>query len=352
MRQRIAPMMLPAARALVRRHLDAGDLCAIITATNSFVTAPDRARVRHRAPHRHRAGATRRPLHGAGRRACPASARARCARLDDWLAGLGRRFADFAESACYSDSHNDLPLLERVRGRWPWTPTRPSPREAARRGWAAHLPPVESAALNDQAVHPARARPALRNDRCGCRARSTASPRERLSPAAAKVCAVLREARLCEPTWSAARCATSCSASSPRTSTSPPTRARSRSSRCSAARIIIGRRFRLVHVMLGPETVEVSTFRAADADTSEKDEHGRVLRDNVFGTAGRRRAAARLHRQRAVLRPRDRGSRRLPRRPRRPEEARDAHDRRPGDALSRGSGPHAARGAGWGPSSA
>src|SRR5688572_32267217 len=42
--------------------------------------------------------------------------------------------------------------------------------------------------------------------------------------------------------------------------------------------IIIGRRFRLVHVMLSGETVEVSTFRSADADTSEKDEHGRVLR--------------------------------------------------------------------------
>ena len=36
--------------------------------------------------------------------------------------------------------------------------------------------------------------------------------------------------------------------------------------------------------MMGPETVEVSTFRAADAETAEKDEHGRVLRDNVFGT--------------------------------------------------------------------
>src|SRR6266404_4076403 len=48
--------------------------------------------------------------------------------------------------------------------------------------------------------------------------------------------------------------------------------------------LIIGRRFRLVHVMLGPETVEVSTFRAADPDTAEKDEPGRVLRDNVFGT--------------------------------------------------------------------
>jgi hypothetical protein len=47
---------------------------------------------------------------------------------------------------------------------------------------------------------------------------------------------------------------------------------------------IIGRRFRLVHVMLGPETIEVSTFRAADSKAAEKDEHGRVLRDNVFGT--------------------------------------------------------------------
>ncbi len=48
--------------------------------------------------------------------------------------------------------------------------------------------------------------------------------------------------------------------------------------------LLIGRRFRLVHVMLGAETVEVSTFRSADPETAEKDEHGRVLRDNVFGT--------------------------------------------------------------------
>jgi poly(A) polymerase len=48
--------------------------------------------------------------------------------------------------------------------------------------------------------------------------------------------------------------------------------------------LIIGRRFRLVHVMMGSETIEVSTFRAADPETAEKDEHGRVLRDNVFGS--------------------------------------------------------------------
>jgi poly(A) polymerase len=48
--------------------------------------------------------------------------------------------------------------------------------------------------------------------------------------------------------------------------------------------LLIGRRFRLVHVMMGPETIEVSTFRGAHDQSAEKDEHGRVLRDNVFGT--------------------------------------------------------------------
>ena len=52
---------------------------------------------------------------------------------------------------------------------------------------------------------------------------------------------------------------------------------------------IIGRRFRIVHVMCGRETVEVSTYRGNaestdDADQRVADEHGRLLRDNVFGT--------------------------------------------------------------------
>jgi poly(A) polymerase len=51
---------------------------------------------------------------------------------------------------------------------------------------------------------------------------------------------------------------------------------------------IIGRRFRLVHVLCGADQVEVSTFRGGQALESEEgrlaDEHGRILRDNVFGT--------------------------------------------------------------------
>ncbi len=50
---------------------------------------------------------------------------------------------------------------------------------------------------------------------------------------------------------------------------------------------IIGRRFQIVHVLCGAEMVEVSTFRAhfsREADEDNKDEHGRMLSDNVFGT--------------------------------------------------------------------
>lgn len=54
---------------------------------------------------------------------------------------------------------------------------------------------------------------------------------------------------------------------------------------------IIGRRFRLVHVMWGAETVEVSTFRGGTSGETgglgageHADEHGRLLRDNVFGS--------------------------------------------------------------------
>jgi len=45
---------------------------------------------------------------------------------------------------------------------------------------------------------------------------------------------------------------------------------------------LIGRRFRLVQVLFGGETVEVSTFRSGNAENT--DEHGRVLRDNIYGT--------------------------------------------------------------------
>jgi poly(A) polymerase len=47
---------------------------------------------------------------------------------------------------------------------------------------------------------------------------------------------------------------------------------------------IIGRRFQIVHVMMGQETIEVTTFRGTLDANTKKDEHGRVLHDNVFGS--------------------------------------------------------------------
>lgn len=47
---------------------------------------------------------------------------------------------------------------------------------------------------------------------------------------------------------------------------------------------IIGKRFQLVHVVFGPEIIETSTFRAPASEEQETDEHGRILRDNQFGT--------------------------------------------------------------------
>ena len=55
--------------------------------------------------------------------------------LEQWLAGLGHRLRDFDESTFYSDSHNDLPLLERVTRPVAVDPDEALAAEAARRRW-------------------------------------------------------------------------------------------------------------------------------------------------------------------------------------------------------------------------
>jgi HAD superfamily hydrolase (TIGR01490 family) len=135
MRERVRPMILPAARALLRRHLEAGELCAIITATNSFVTAPIARElgVEHliaTEPERARDGRFTGRVAGT-----PCFREGKLTRLDEWLARQGLAMADFESSACYSDSHNDLPLLERVGRPVAVDPDPTLAGEAARRGW-------------------------------------------------------------------------------------------------------------------------------------------------------------------------------------------------------------------------
>ena len=56
-------------------------------------------------------------------------------RVEEWLARRGRGLQDFAESVFYSDSHNDLPLLERVTRPVTVDPDAALAAEAGRRGW-------------------------------------------------------------------------------------------------------------------------------------------------------------------------------------------------------------------------
>jgi HAD superfamily hydrolase (TIGR01490 family) len=134
MRARILPAITPQARGLVRRHLGAGELCAIITATNSFVTAPIAREfgVEHLIATEPEMRAGRYTGRVAG---TPCFREGKVQRLGEWLAGLGRRLEDFADSACYSDSHNDLPLLALARHPVAVDPDPRLAAEAARRGW-------------------------------------------------------------------------------------------------------------------------------------------------------------------------------------------------------------------------
>lgn len=134
MAARIRPAMRAPARALVRRHLDAGDLCAVVTATNSFVTAPIAREFG--VPHLVATEPERVAGRFTGRVAgVPCFKDGKIARVESWLAGEGRRLQDFAQSTFYSDSHNDLPLLERVTHPVAVDPDKVLAAEAGRRGW-------------------------------------------------------------------------------------------------------------------------------------------------------------------------------------------------------------------------
>ena len=134
MRARILPMITSEARALVARHTGAGDLCAIVTATNSFVTRPIAAEFGIS----HLIATEPESVNGrfTGRvSGTPCFREGKVERVGDWLAGLGVAFKSFSTSTFYSDSHNDLPLLERVTEPVAVDPDPQLEAEAARRHW-------------------------------------------------------------------------------------------------------------------------------------------------------------------------------------------------------------------------
>lgn len=110
----IQPAIRPVAQALVKKHQDAGDLVAIVTATNRFITAPIArafgvsdliaadAELTPSGEFTGRAQGT--PPYGNGK----------VINTNAWLASLGKAFNSFVASTFYSDSQNDIPLLSLV----------------------------------------------------------------------------------------------------------------------------------------------------------------------------------------------------------------------------------------------
>jgi HAD superfamily hydrolase (TIGR01490 family) len=135
MAERIRPMIGAKAQALVQRHQRAGDLCAIITATNSFVTRPIAREfgVEHLIATEPESRDGRFTGKVAG---VPCFREGKIVRLDAWLEARGKRLADFPESTLYSDSHNDLPLLERVSRPVAVDPDEKLASRAKERNWA------------------------------------------------------------------------------------------------------------------------------------------------------------------------------------------------------------------------
>ena len=109
----IRPMMTQKAQDLVNQHKAQGDLCLVITATNSFVTKP----IAQAYGIAHLIGTDPEMVNGAytgGVAGVPSFQEGKVTRLKQWLAERGQELADFERSYFYSDSHNDLPLMKLV----------------------------------------------------------------------------------------------------------------------------------------------------------------------------------------------------------------------------------------------
>lgn len=132
MRERILPMIRDSARALVDKHR--GEVRVIITATNSFVTAP----IARAFGIEHLIATEPEIRDGTftgGVSGTPCFREGKVERLEAWLAGRGESIKSVLKSTFYSDSHNDLPLLEQVDHPVAVDPDAALRAHAGARGW-------------------------------------------------------------------------------------------------------------------------------------------------------------------------------------------------------------------------
>ena len=132
MRRKIMPILRESARELVARHR--GDTRVIVTATNSFVTAP----IAREFGIEHLIATEPEQRDGrftGGVTGIPCFRDGKVQRLEAWLADAGKSLASFERSWFYSDSLNDLPLLERVTDPVAVDPDDTLRAHAKERGW-------------------------------------------------------------------------------------------------------------------------------------------------------------------------------------------------------------------------
>jgi len=129
------PALHPEAMALVEKHRAAGDLIALVTATNEFVTTPfaEAFGIEHLIAvqlERDAQGRYTGAIHGV-----PSFREGKIERVDAWLRSLGAQSEGFERVTFYSDSTNDLPLLERVSHPVATNPSPSLAKIASERGW-------------------------------------------------------------------------------------------------------------------------------------------------------------------------------------------------------------------------
>jgi HAD superfamily hydrolase (TIGR01490 family) len=120
---------------LLDKHRAAGDEILLVTATNEFVTEPIAKRfgISHLIAVQRETGAD--GWYTGRWRGTPSFKEGKVERVRQWLAERGKMWADVSHSTFYSDSMNDLPLLEHVTEP---VATNPDPRLralATERGW-------------------------------------------------------------------------------------------------------------------------------------------------------------------------------------------------------------------------
>lgn len=131
----VRPQLHESAIELVRSHQQAGDQVAIVTATNEFITRPiaDAFGVPELIAvqlERDAGGLATGRIVGV-----PSFREGKIARVDQWLSARGQRWQDFERTIFYSDSTNDLPLLERASEPVATNPGPALETIARERGW-------------------------------------------------------------------------------------------------------------------------------------------------------------------------------------------------------------------------